>query len=119
MSASEVDDYLSSLPQPQRATLLALRATLRRELPSGREAITYGIPTFLVDDLAVAGYSASKNHCSYHPMSGTVLAKLQSQIADYDWSKGTLRFGPAEPLPVDLVSALVRARLDEATSNRD
>ncbi len=115
MSTSEVDAYLSAVPEPQRSTLRALRECLRRELPTADEAITYGIPTFLVDGVGVAGFSASKKHCSYHPMSGTVLAAMHSEIDGYNWSKGTLRFGPGDPLPDDLVAALVRARLDELT----
>ena len=73
------------------------------------------VPAFAVDGKAVAGDSAAKNHCSYLPMSGSVLAKMADALAGYQWSKGALRFAVDEPLPADLIGALVDARLAEVS----
>ncbi len=35
----------------------------------------------------------------------------RDELESYDTSKGTIRFRPTEPLPVDLVTRLVRARM--------
>ena len=82
---------------------------------TAEEVISYGVPAFAVDGKAVAGYSAAKNHCSYLPMSGSVLAKMADALAGYQWSKGALRFAVDEPLPADLIGALVDARLAEVS----
>lgn len=116
MSSDEVDVYLSSVPQPQRGTLEVVRARLRARLPQAQEVISYGVPAFAVDGTAVAGYSASKKHCSYLPMSGTVLTDMADDLTGYGWSKGALRFGVDEPLAAELIDMLVTARLGELTS---
>lgn len=113
MSAADVDAYLAQVPQPQRNTLETVRTRLKEVLPEAQEVIQYGVPGFKLDGVGVAGYSASKNHCSYLPMSGTVLAGMAAQLEGFQWSKGALRFGVDEPLSAELIEALVTARVEE------
>jgi uncharacterized protein YdhG (YjbR/CyaY superfamily) len=109
-----VDEYLDSAPEPHRAALLELRAALRRLLPEAEECLSYGVPAFKVAGKAVAGYAYFKNHCSYFPHSGSVLPELtDDELAGYEWSKGTLKFPPGEPLPESLVARLVEVRLEQ------
>jgi uncharacterized protein YdhG (YjbR/CyaY superfamily) len=115
---SDVDDpvtaHLAALPRPQRDTLTALRATLRELLPDAVESISYGMPCFKVDGVAVAGYEGFKEHCSYFPHSGNVVGQVTRIPA---WctaaSKGTLQFPIDRPLSKTLVRTLVQARQRE------
>jgi uncharacterized protein YdhG (YjbR/CyaY superfamily) len=107
-----VDAYLDAAPEPQRSTLRALRATLRALLPEAEEALSYGVPAFVVDGRPVAGYAHARRHCSYFPHSGRVLAAVEPELLEgYDWSKGTLRFPVDRPLEPALVQRLVELRL--------
>ena len=108
-----VDEYLDGAPEPHRATLAQLRATLRELLPSAVESVSYGMPAFELGGKAIAGYAYFKNHCSYFPHSGSVLSAVAGELEGYDWSKGTLRFPVDEPLPKTLVGRLVRVRLEQ------
>ena len=111
--------HLAKLPQPQRDTLTALRSTLRELLPDAVESISYNMPCFKVDGVAVAGYDGFKQHCSYFPHSGNVVAQVTGIPA---WctvaSKGTLQFPVDRPLPKTLVRKLVNARLREIVAKR-
>jgi uncharacterized protein YdhG (YjbR/CyaY superfamily) len=51
---------------------------------------------------------------SYLPHSGSVLTSLADDVADYETSKGSLRFPVDKPLPRQLVKKLVRTRMREA-----
>ena len=113
MSSSDLDAYLAGVPEPQRATLETVRRRLRDELPDAEEAIYYGVPAFKVDGVGVAGFAPAKKHCSYFPMSGSVLAAMAGELSEYDWSKGTLRFPIDQPLSEDLIRRLVQVRLAE------
>ena len=83
MSASgdPVAAHLAALPQPQRDTLTALRGTLRALLPDATESISYNMPCFKVDGVAVAGYDGFKEHCSYFPHSGNVVGEIAAKQA--------------------------------------
>ncbi len=88
-----------------------MRSTLRDLLLDASEALSYGMPAFLVDGKPVAGYAWAKRHCSYYPHSGAVLPELADELHGYDWSKGALRFPTDESLPRELVARLVEVKL--------
>jgi uncharacterized protein YdhG (YjbR/CyaY superfamily) len=109
-----IASHLATLPRPQRDTLTTLWKTLRDLLPEAEECISYNMPCFKVDGIAVAGFDGFKEHCSYFPHSGNVVGQITGVPA---WctvaTKGTLQFPTDRPLPKTLVRKLVRARLRE------
>lgn len=111
--SSEVEAHLAALPEPQRTTLAALRATLRTVLPDADECLKYGMPAFVMHGRAVAGYDGFKHHCSYFPHRGSVLERVPNLPTWTEVSKGTLRFPIDRPLGIMLVRRLVRARVDQ------
>jgi uncharacterized protein YdhG (YjbR/CyaY superfamily) len=109
----QVDRYLAGVAQPQRDTLAALRSTLRTILPHAVECLKYGMPAVALDGKGVAGYAAFADHCSYFPMSGSVLDRAGSAVARYPVSKGGLQFPVDRPPPAGLIRTLVKLRLAE------
>ena len=110
--ARAVDAYLAGLGDPQRTALEELRKTIRAAAPLAEECISYQLPAFRYHGVLV-GFGAAANHCALYLMSGTVVAAHRAELADYDVSKGTVRFDPARPLPAALVRRLVKARIAE------
>lgn len=114
MSAQEIDDYLATLDEVKRATLSRLRADILRVIPKAEEGLSYSVPAFRLDGKLVAGFSAAKNHLSYLPHSGTVLASMKAaDLEGFAWSKGALKFAVDEQLPLSLVKKLIAARRAE------
>jgi uncharacterized protein YdhG (YjbR/CyaY superfamily) len=113
VAPQEIDRYLAGLDEPKRSTLEALRKSIMEILPGADQCLSYGMPAFKVKGKTVAGFAAFKNHLSYMPHSGSVLATLRDDTAAYETSKGTLKFGIDKPLPKRLVKKLVSARLRE------
>jgi len=108
-----VEAHIERMPEPQRTTLRAVRASLRRILPDAEECLKYGMPAFVVDGTTVAGYEAFKNHCSYFPHSGGVIPRAGALVERYDAEAGTLRFAVDRPLPMTVLRGLVRLRQQE------
>lgn len=114
MSAADVDAYLAALDEVRRETLERLRADILSVVPEAEQCLAYGSPGFRMGGPLVAGFAAFDKHLSYLPHSGTVLTGLEpSVLEDYSWSKGALQFPIDEPLPLALVTVLIRARLAE------
>lgn len=119
MTVQEVDAYLAALPAPQRSTLAAVREVLEELLPGAEQVITYGVPTFKVRGKGVAGFAAFAKHCSYLPMSGAVTSALGPELAEYETTKGSVKFGVDAPLSEAVIRALVAARLSELGFSAD
>jgi len=108
-----IEAYLAAVKGEKRAALDQLRKTIRAVVPRAEECISYGIPAFRLDGRIVAGFAATAKGCSYFPFSGSTLRTLAEELADYDQTKSSLHFEPAEPLPARLVRKLVKARMAE------
>lgn len=61
----------------------------------------------------LVAFAAFKHHCSLFVMSRTVMAAFEDELKPYDTSPGTIRFQPDHPLPEDLATRLVQARIAE------
>jgi uncharacterized protein YdhG (YjbR/CyaY superfamily) len=113
MAPNEIDHYLAGLDEPQRSTLEGLRKSIMEVVPEAEQCISYGMPAFKVQCKTVAGFAAFKNHLSYLPHSGSVLATLPDDVAPYETSKGSLKFAINTPLPKRLVKKLIHTRMEE------
>jgi uncharacterized protein YdhG (YjbR/CyaY superfamily) len=108
-----VDAYLARVPEPARTTLEKLRAAIRAAAPKdAEECISYGMPAFRYKG-ALVGYAAFKQHCSFFPMSASMLDDFADDVKDYRTAKGTLQFPQDKPLPAALVKKMVKARVEQ------
>ncbi|MEZ4265347.1 MAG: DUF1801 domain-containing protein [Myxococcota bacterium] len=107
------DDYLAPLVPEKRAALEALRQQIRAAAPHATECISYGLPAFRDDGYKLVAIGAAAKHCALYPMSAACIDDHAAELADFDTSKGTIRFHPDRPLPAALVAKLVHARLAE------
>lgn len=108
-----IEAYLAERPPAIRAALERLRAQITSAVPEAEPAISYGMPAFRYRGKPVAGYAGHASHCGFYPMSGSVLDAFVDDLADFDVTKGTVRFDPAMGLPDALVAAIVHARMAE------
>src|SRR5437660_12278562 len=113
VSASDIDEYLATVPVDARATIEKLRRLVSAAAPQAVEAIWYQIPTFKLDGRALVGFAAFKNHCSFFPMSMAIMKTYHDELNSYDTSKGTIRFPSGKPLRAALVKKIVKARIKE------
>ena len=109
---NSVDDYLSDLPEDVYLALENLRQLILYLAPEAEETISYMIPTYKYHGMLV-GFGAAKKHCSFFVMSSTLLKDFEEEMNDFETSTGTIRFTPEKPLPTELVTRVVLARMAE------
>jgi uncharacterized protein YdhG (YjbR/CyaY superfamily) len=112
-----VDEYLAAIPEPARSTLRKIRTAIRSAAPpEATEAISYGIPAFKYKGtlLWFAGFS---NHCSLFP-TASVIEAFKRELEGFSTSKGTIHFTTKRPLPITLVTKIVKARVSQNENKR-
>ncbi len=109
--AKSIDEYLAGVPEPARSTLQKIRQAVRSAAPAeATEAISYQIPTFKYKGGLVA-FAAFTKHCSFFPMSMSVITQFNDDLKRFETSKGTIRFPLDKPLPATLVKKMVKVRV--------
>jgi uncharacterized protein YdhG (YjbR/CyaY superfamily) len=112
-----VTAYLTRVPKDARAALRNLRRDIRAAAPAAAETIAWGMPAFRQGKLLV-GYAAFKDHCSFFPMSGSIISRYSAALRGYTTTKGSIHFTLEKPLPAALVRRIVRARIAETQSRQ-
>jgi uncharacterized protein YdhG (YjbR/CyaY superfamily) len=109
-----IEAYLAALPDERRAVMEELRQAINAAAPEATETIAYGMPAlrshggrFLVS------YGAYKNHYSLFPASGAAVTALGEELTPYVAGKGTIRFPASRPIPLEMVTKIVKIRLAE------
>ena len=108
-----VDEYIARLPEDRREAMSLLRRTIRAAAPDATEVITYKMPGFKAHGTFLVSYDAFKRHYSLFPASQVVVDELGDAIQPFLAGRGTIRFPASRPIPADLVTRIVKARLAE------
>ena len=110
---SAVDDYLAAAPKDKQATLTKLRQTIKAAAPKASESVSYGIVGYKLERKPVIYFGYWKAHYSLYGMGNRVTKAHTAGLKAYLLSKGTIQFPADEPLPFQLVTKIVNARVAE------
>lgn len=114
-----VDAYHSRLPAVERKALEQIRKAVHAACPGAEECLSYGMPAVKFEGEPLVGWRAAAKHGAFHPLSGSTVKTCKKALADYDTSKGTIRFPFDAVLPAKLVELLVAARIEENRGRRE
>ena len=111
-----IDGYIAGFPKNVRAKLRQVRATIRKAAPEAEEGISYAIPVFRQDGDLIY-FAGAKNHVGVYPVpKGT--KEFQKELAPYRAHKSTVRLPLDKPVPVRLLTRMVKYRLKEQAARR-
>lgn len=103
-----IDDYIADFPPGIQRLLNEVRGTVQAAAPEAEERISYRMPALFQNGVVVY-FAAFKHHLGLFPPVED--PELRTQAARYAGPKGNLKFPYNEPIPHDLIAAIVRARL--------
>jgi uncharacterized protein YdhG (YjbR/CyaY superfamily) len=106
-----VDAYIASQPEDVQRLLQQMRATIRKAAPNAEEVISYSMPAYKDHGMLVY-FAGFKSHIGFYPTASGIRV-FQADIAKYKNSKGAVQFPLDEPLPLALVTRIVKYRVEE------
>ena len=105
------DEYIATFPELVRAKLEEMRAIIKAAAPDATEKISYNMPAFAQHGNLVY-FAAAKNHIGFYPTS-TPIPVFAKELAAYDTAKGSIRFPMDQPLPAQLITDIVKFKVEE------
>jgi len=109
---SSIDEYIGTFPEGIQKILEELRATIKATAPDTEEKISYGIPTFTLNGKYLIYFAGWKSHISIYPIP-TGSEAFNKEVSQYAAGKGTLKFPIDKPLPLKLITKIVKLKVAE------
>ncbi len=110
-----VDEYIAAFPCETVSRLIQLRETIKTAAPDSDEVISYAMPAYKLNGMLVsfAGYA---NHIGFYPGAGGI-AEFKDELSAYKGAKGSVQFPLNRPLPLKLISKIVKFRVQQNLEN--
>ena len=109
--AANIDEYIAGFPKEVQTILEKLRAVITKAAPEAKETINYAIPTFTLEGNLVH-FAAFKTHIGFYPAPSGIAA-FKKELSVYEGAKGSVQFPMDKPLPLALVTKIVKFRVKE------
>ena len=107
----KVDEYIRAQEPAARRSLRLIRQVARKAAPEAEEVISYNMPAMKFHGILLY-YAAHTGHIGLYAMPGAIKA-FKEKIEKYVSSKATIQFPLSDPLPVKLISDIVKFRVKE------
>jgi uncharacterized protein YdhG (YjbR/CyaY superfamily) len=105
---NNINEYIAGFPKNIQEILEKLRTTIKKAAPEAEEVISYGMPAFKLNGLLVF-FAAHKNHIGFYPTPSGIEA-FKKELAAYEGVKGSVQFPIEKPLPLGLITKIVKFR---------
>ena len=106
-----IEDYIAGFPVEVQVRLKQMRSTIKKAAPKAEEVIRYNMPLYKWNGTLIS-FAAWKAHIGLYP-SPVVTGEMKKKLSPFEGSKATLKFPIDKPLPLPLISKIVKLRLKE------
>lgn len=107
-----IDEYINIFPKEVRDLLQTFRQTVKKAAPGAEETISYQMPTFKLNGKNLVHFAAFKSHIGFYPVPSGIEA-FKKELSVYKQGKGSVQFPLNKPLPLQLISKIVKFRAKE------
>ena len=114
---NDIDHFIAAFPEETQKLLQQIRTTIKEAAPDAEECISYGIPTLKYKGNLVH-FSAYKAHIGFYPTASGI-AVFKNELSAYKCSKGAVQFPIGQPLPLEIITRIVKFRLKENTEKAE
>lgn len=113
----DIDQYISTFPPNVQTLLQQIRQTIHETAPQAKEAIKYGIPTFVLNGNLVH-FGGYKKHIGFYPAPIGIEA-FKEECMMYETGKGTLQFPLDRPLPLELIGRIMKFKVEKSLAKKN
>lgn len=110
-TAENIDEYIAGFPKETQKILEEVRAIIKKAAPKAIEVISYKMPAYKLNGILV-WFAGHKNHIGFYPTAAPIKI-FKDELTMYKTSKGAIQFSIDKPMPLNLISKIVKLRVEE------
>lgn len=107
-----VDEYIAAFDAGTQAKLQEIRNTIKKAAPAAEEMISYMMPAYKYNGSSLVYFAGYKNHIGFYA-TPTGHEAFEKELSIYKQGKGSVQFPLDKPLPLTLISKIVKYRLKQ------
>jgi uncharacterized protein YdhG (YjbR/CyaY superfamily) len=111
MTFKDIDEYITIQTPEVQILLEQMRQTIKKAAPNAEEVISYNMPAFKYYGMLVY-FAAYKKHIGFYA-TPTGHSEFKEKLSAYKQGKGSVQFPLDEPLPLNLITKIVKFRIEE------
>ncbi|MBO9728436.1 MAG: DUF1801 domain-containing protein [Chitinophaga sp.] len=110
-NATTVDEYIAGFPPDIQQVLEEVRNTVKKAAPQATEGIGYGMPAYKQNGPLVY-FAAYPHHIGFYPIPSG-METFKAELSKYKTGKGSVQFPLDQPMPLALITKMVKFRAKE------
>lgn len=114
-----IDDYILLFPEEVQEKLQEIRKVIHTQNPEIEEYIGYQMPAFKYKKKPLVYFAGYKKHIGFYPgAEGIRNFETDFKERKYKFSKGAVQFPVNDEVPVDLITKMVKFRMEEIENKK-
>ena len=109
---SDVDEYITSFPKNVQQLLKDIRDKIKTVAPEAEEIISYGMPAYKYMGKPLVYFAGYEKHIGFYA-TPTGHHAFKKELSKYKQGKGSVQFPVDKPMPLSLISKIVKFRVKE------
>jgi len=107
-----IEEYISTAPVEIQDKVYKLHECIRAAAPGAVENIKWRMPAYSYQKILVT-FVVFKHHIGFYPMPSAIKA-FKKDLAKYKTAAGSIQFPHDKPLPLSLITKIVKFRVKES-----
>lgn len=107
-----IEEYITAAPVDTQKKLHQLHACIRKAAPGAAESLKWRMPAYSYQKILVT-FAVFKHHIGFYPMPSAIKA-FAKELSKYKTAEGSVQFPLDKPLPLPLISKIVKFRVTES-----
>lgn len=105
-------EYIDAAPVHVQERLWRLHECIRKAAPGCEEELKWRMPAYSYQKILVT-FAAFKQHIGFYPMPSAIKA-FAKELSKYKTAEGSVQFPLDKPLPIALITKIVKFRVKES-----
>ena len=112
IKAASVKEYIAAFPKETQKLLNDVRSAITKAAPDAEEKISYGLPAYHLYGKPLVYFGGFEKHIGFYA-TPTGHEAFEKELSVYKQGKGSVQFPINEPMPISLITRIVKFRAKE------